>query len=184
MKAEKIISMSMITLLLLGQTSVYAAPHGGVVTTGNASINQNGNTTTINQTTQKTTINWQGFSIGSQETVNFVQPNTASIALNRVVGNERSVISGALNANGQVWILNSNGVLFTQGARVNTSGILATTRNLSDEAFNNSHYSFSGNSNADIINLGTIHVDSGSYAVLAGSHVRNGGTIEVLRRQN
>ena len=181
MRMQKIITTSMITLLLLGQTTVYAAPQGGVVTSGSASINQNGATTTINQNTQKTTINWQSFSIGSSETVNFVQPSSSSIALNRVVGNERSVISGALNANGQVWILNSNGVLFNKSAQINTAGLLTTTRELSDEAFNNSQYNFTGESNADIINLGTIRVSQEAYAVLAGSHVRNGGTIEVVR---
>ncbi|MGB5920464.1 filamentous hemagglutinin N-terminal domain-containing protein, partial [Arcobacter sp.] len=96
-----------VSALLTGVTISYAAPSGGVVTSGTANISQSGNTTNINQSTQKATINWNKFNIASNETVNFNQPNASSITLNRVIGNERSVINGALNANGQVWILNS-----------------------------------------------------------------------------
>ncbi|MGB7403414.1 MAG: filamentous hemagglutinin N-terminal domain-containing protein, partial [Arcobacter sp.] len=110
-----------VSAVLAGVTISYASPSGGVVTSGNANISQNGNTTNINQSTHKATINWNKFNIASNETVNFNQPNASSITLNRVIGNERSVINGALNANGQDWILNSNGVLFGKNASINTA---------------------------------------------------------------
>jgi hypothetical protein len=57
-----------------------------------------GSTTTINQTTDKAILNWQRFSVGAGETLTFNQPSATSVTLNRVIGNETSVIAGALNA--------------------------------------------------------------------------------------
>jgi filamentous hemagglutinin family protein len=101
-----------IALLALSPT-VYAGPTGGTVTAGTATINQSGAVTNIDQSTTKAIIDWQSFSIAKQETVNFNQPSASAATLNRVTGNERSVISGALNANGQVFIVNSADVLFS-----------------------------------------------------------------------
>ncbi len=164
---------------LVVASNMYAAPSGGVVTSGNATISQNGNTTNINQSSNKATINWQDFSIKSHETVNFNQPNSNSITLNRVIGNEKSIIDGALNANGQVWILNSNGTLFGKNAKVNTSGLLVTTKNLSDEDFNKGNYNFKGNSKASIENQGDINLNDKAYAVFVANSVINNGEIKV-----
>ncbi|MDK2091587.1 filamentous hemagglutinin N-terminal domain-containing protein, partial [Aliarcobacter butzleri] len=168
-----------VSAFLSTTTIVFASPNGGIVTSGTATIKQNGNITNINQSSQKASINWKDFSISKNETVNFNQPNKNSITLNRVVGNEKSVIDGALNANGQVWILNSNGVLFDKNAKVNTSGILATTKELSDENFQKGNYNFKGDSKATIENLGNI--DSKKYASFIANSVVNNGTIKVYR---
>lgn len=174
--------ISLVVSALLGSvTLTFAAPTGGVVTSGNATISQNGTTTNINQSTQKATINWQNFSIKSNETVNFNQPNVNSITLNRVVGNERSVIDGALNANGQVWILNSNGILFNKNAKINTAGIVASTKNISDENFNAGNYTFSGNSTESVINMGTIEASDNGYVALLANSVQNDGTIKAYK---
>lgn len=159
----------------------HAAPTGGVVAAGQAAINQSGSSTTINQSTQNASINWQGFSVGSTETVNFIQPNISSITLNRVVGNEQSIINGSLNANGQVFILNSNGILFGRGASINTAGLVATTMSLSDADFMAGKYSFKDASYASVINLGTINITDGGYAALLAKDVENEGTITALK---
>ena len=112
-------------LLLGGYTTALAAPEGGTVTAGNASISQNGALTTINQISQKTIINWNSFNIAKGETVRFNQPGISAIALNRVLGNNASAIYGTLSANGQVFLVNPNGVLFAQGAQVNVGGLAA-----------------------------------------------------------
>jgi len=136
---------------------VWAAPQGGVVTSGAATISQSGNVTAINQATQKTAINWQSFGTKPQETVNFHQPNASAIALNRVIGNERSVLEGALNANGRVFLINSNGILFAKGSTVNTAGFLASALNLTDEDFNAGNYVFKRMaSRGSVINQGTL----------------------------
>ena len=174
--------ISLVVSALLGSVIVAsAAPVGGVVTSGNATINQSGNTTNINQTTSKASINWQNFNVNSNETVNFNQPNTNSITLNRVVGNEKSVIDGTLNANGQVWILNSNGILFNSNAKVNTSGLVATTAELSDKDFQDGNYNFKNSKSNSVVNLGTIDVSNSGYVVLASNEVRNSGTIKAIK---
>ncbi|WP_026807867.1 beta strand repeat-containing protein [Aliarcobacter lanthieri] len=164
---------------LVVASNLYSAPSGGTVVSGNATINQNGNTTNINQSSQKASINWQDFSISKNETVNFNQPNTNSITLNRVIGNEKSIIDGALNANGQVWILNSNGTLFGKNAKVNTSGLLVTTKELSDDDFQKGNYSFKGNSKESIENQGDINLNDKAYTVFVANSVINNGEIKV-----
>ncbi len=174
--------ISLIVSALFGSAILsFASPSGGVVTSGNASINQVGKTTNINQSTSKASINWQKFGIKADEVVNFIQPDKNSITLNRVIGNERSIIDGALNANGQVWILNSNGVLFGKNASINTSGLLATTKNLSDTDFQSGNYNFSGDSTESIINQGTIKIKDNGYVILASNEVRNFGEIEAVK---
>lgn len=170
-----------VSALLVGTALLHASPSNGTVMSGSATITQNGTITNINQSTQKASINWSTFSIGSNETVNFNQPNVSSITLNRVVGNEKSVIDGALNANGQVWILNSNGVLFNKNASINTSGLLATTKSLSDADFQAGNYTFTGDSKANIINLGTIDIANSGYAALLANTVSNEGTIKAIK---
>ncbi|MFY9084081.1 beta strand repeat-containing protein [Aliarcobacter cryaerophilus] len=164
---------------LVVASNLYGAPTGGIVVSGNATISQSGNTTNINQSSNKAIINWQDFSIKSNETVNFNQPNSNSITLNRVIGNEKSIIDGALNANGQVWLINSNGVLFGKNAKVNTAGIVASTKDISNEDFNNGNYNFKGNSNASIVNEGEIKSLANTHATFIANSVTNKGKIEV-----
>ncbi|WP_321469546.1 YDG domain-containing protein [Halarcobacter sp.] len=170
-----------VSALVTSVTLSFAAPSGGVVTSGSATISQNANITNINQASQKASINWNTFSINKNETVNFNQPNSSSITLNRVIGNERSIINGALNANGQVWILNSNGVLFGKNASINTSGLLATTASLSDENFQSGNYNFKNSTSNAIINEGAITVNNASYVIFASNETRNSGSIEAVK---
>jgi len=170
-----------ISAFIASITMLHAAPSGGVVTVGNASISQSGSVTNIIQSTQKAAINWQNFSIGTSETVNFNQPNVSSVILNRVIGNEKSIIDGALNANGQVWILNSNGVLFNSTARINTAGLIATTKNITDADFNAGNYKFTGESTESVVNMGEITISDKGYAALLADTVSNEGTIKAIQ---
>jgi filamentous hemagglutinin family protein len=133
---SKRIVISLLCISIVAPSFLWAAPYGGQVTSGIAIINQSGSVTNINQSTNKATINWQGFSISPTETVNFNQPSALSMTLNRVIGNEKSIISGALNANGRVYIINANGIVFTKGASVNVGGLVASTLNITDDDFN------------------------------------------------
>ncbi|MGH2306901.1 GLUG motif-containing protein [Aliarcobacter sp. ERUVET-8] len=171
------VKYSVISLVVA--SNLYGAPTGGTVVSGNATISQNGNTTNINQSSNKAIINWQDFSIKSNETVNFNQPNSNSITLNRVIGNEKSIIDGALNANGQVWLINSNGVLFGKNAKVNTAGIVASTKDISNEDFNKGNYNFKGNSTSSIVNEGEIKSLANTHATFIANSVTNKGKIEV-----
>jgi len=154
---------------------------GGAVAAGSATIaSPTATQTVITQSTQNAIINWQNFSIGQNESVRFIQPNSSAIALNRVTGANVSQIYGSLNANGQVWLLNPNGIMIGPGGQVNTNSFLATTRSLSDSQFMSGHYQFgdSGKPGSKVINLGTITAANGGYAILAGEQVRNDGVIQ------
>ena len=154
---------------------VNALPTGGQVTAGSATINQTGNTLNINQASQKAALNWQTFNIGTNGTVNFVQPNSNAVALNRIGGNSASEIYGHLNANGQVFLMNPNGILFGRGSQVNVGGIVATTMQLGDADFLAGNYNFSNAGVGSVANYGLINATN-SVALLGGD-VTNQGSI-------
>jgi hypothetical protein len=96
------------SLAVLGMAATTAAqaqnlPTGGSVSSGSATVSSGPNGLTINQTSQNVALNWQSFSIGADKNVTFVQPNSKSVALNRVLGADPSVILGGLTANGKVF---------------------------------------------------------------------------------
>ena len=154
------------------------APVGGVVVGGGANISSAGSNTTIVQSTPKAIINWQGFSIAPTESVRFIQPSSSAIILNRVMGPEASSILGNLSANGRVFLINPNGILFGKGSQVNVGGMVASTLGISDANFIAGNYQFSGNSQATLINQGTLgtNADAG-YIALLGANVSNNGLI-------
>src|SRR5882757_5470221 len=169
---------AVLTALSLGVMSLaQASPGGGKVVAGVGSINQSGNTTDIQQSSQNLSINWQSFNVALQETVNFLQPSASAIAVNRILGNNGSQILGHLNANGQVYLVNPNGILFGKGAEINVGGLVASTLDLNDAGFIGSARSFSGTAAGSIINQGTIVAATGGYVALLGNRVNNQGLI-------
>jgi filamentous hemagglutinin family protein len=150
----------------------YASPIGGQVVSGIGTIIQSGNLTTINQNTQNLSINWKSFNVGSSETVNFLQPSASAIAVNRIYDTNGTQILGHLNANGQIYLINPNGVLFGKSAQVNVGGLVAST--LDNINQNGSSASFSGSGKGQIINEGNI---AGHYVALIGNAVSNTGAI-------
>lgn len=155
----------------------YAAPTGGQVAAGSGVISQAGGNTTVNQTSQNLSLNWQSFNVGAHESVNFVQPNSAAIAVNRIAGASASQILGSLSANGQVFLINPNGIVFGAGAQVNVGGLVASTLNISDSDLTAATRHFTGSGVGTIVNHGTITAAPGGYVVLLGRLVSNQGTI-------
>ncbi|EBH1518317.1 filamentous hemagglutinin N-terminal domain-containing protein [Salmonella enterica subsp. enterica serovar Pensacola] len=154
-------------------------PTGGQIVGGQGSISTSGNQMTIHQQTQNMATNWQSFDIGKNNTVQFVQPDSGSVALNRVTGASGSQIMGTLKANGQVFILNPNGVLFGKDARVSVAGLVASTKNINTADFMKGQYTLSGEGNpgAQVVNQGSLTTTKGGYIVLAADQVKNSGTI-------
>ncbi|ESE59604.1 Two-partner secreted adhesin EtpA, partial [Salmonella enterica subsp. salamae serovar 58:l,z13,z28:z6 str. 00-0163] len=154
-------------------------PVGGQIVAGQGSISTSGNQMTVNQNTQGMVTNWNSFDIGKNHTVQFVQPGSSAVALNRVTGGHESQILGTLKANGQVMLINPAGVMFGKGAKVNTAGLVASTKNISNEDFMAGRYTFSGGSQpgAEIVNQGSLTTTKGGYIVLAADRVRNQGEI-------
>ncbi|WP_027848547.1 filamentous hemagglutinin N-terminal domain-containing protein [Marinospirillum minutulum] len=152
-------------------------PTGGQVTVGNGQISSKGQNMTINQTSQNMVVDWQSFSIGKDASVNFVQPNTQAAALNRVLGNQVSNIRGALKANGQVFLVNPNGILFSQTARVDVGSLVASTLNISNQNFMNGNYRFEGSSSNAVINQGNIQTLNGGTVAFIAAKIINTGSI-------
>ena len=109
-----------------------------------AAITQAGAQMTIQQASDKAILNWQSFDIGAGHQVTFQQPNASAVALNRVLGADASTIHGTLQANGRVFLVNPNGMLFGAGANVNVGGLVASTLNIADNDFLQGLYQFSG----------------------------------------
>ena len=167
--------------LSLGASSVDAMPEGGVVRSGSGSVTQNGKEMTIRQDSGRLAMDWTGFSVGKDETVRFQQPGKDALALNRVTGNQQSVIDGSLLSNGHVLLVNPNGVVIGKNASIDVGGLVASTAQVKDnfmKEFGNSTGAFSlgGVSDGKIINEGTIKAEGGLVALHAAK-VENSGTI-------
>ena len=157
-----------------------AAPSGGTVATGQGTISQSGTTTTVSQQSQNLSLNWVGFSIAAGETVRFVQPCSTAVALNRVTGTDPSQIFGQLQANGQVFLINPNGVLFSPSAEVNVGALVASTLKVSDADFRSGQYQFTaGSTTGTVDNQGHLTAAPGGYLALLGPTVSNNGTMKV-----
>lgn len=154
-------------------------PAGGAIVQGQGSIASNGNSMTVSQASQRMIADWQSFSIGTGNSVQFVQPSSDAVALNRVIGGDPSRILGNLSANGRVYLQNPNGVLFGKGAQVNVGSLVATTLQADAKEFMDSgRLKLSGGEGAGAVsNEGTINAAPGGHVVLAGPNVSNAGTV-------
>src|SRR6478752_35425 len=168
-------------LLALGLTQATAGPEGASVVGGSATIQgQGGPAVIVNQSSSSAIINWNTFNIGVNESVRFNQPSSSSVVLNRVTGGlGPSEILDTLTANGRVFIINRDGILFGPGSVVNTAGFLATTNDIRNADFMAGRYNFNipGRPDASIVNQGRITATSGGFAALVAPGVRNSGTI-------
>lgn len=157
-----------------------ANPTGGTVTGGSATIATKPGTVTVRQSSDRAVIEWQDFSVDAGETTRFVQPGASSVTLNRVTGDNASVINGRVTANGNVFLVNRNGVLVGADAVVDVGGLVATTTDIGDGAFLRGGQHFNqptDNPAAVVANEGTITVADKGIAALVGPTVRNDGVI-------
>ncbi|MGE5280134.1 MAG: filamentous hemagglutinin N-terminal domain-containing protein, partial [Deltaproteobacteria bacterium] len=180
-KIFKAIRILIFSLSLLNPSFVLALPQGESVVSGSATFEQaTPGTLTITTPSDKLIVNYDSFNIGADETVRFVQPSAASVALNRVVGANPTSVLGSLIANGKIFLINPNGVLFGAGSRVDAAGLLASTLDISDRDFLNGNYVFSKNgASASLTNQGALTVRNGGYVCLLGQTVANAGEIGV-----
>ena len=157
-----------------------ALPTAPNVARGSATISRPGaGQMLVQQGSQNAVINWQSFSIGAGGQVTFQQPNAGAVALNRVVGTDASSIMGTLIANGRIFLVNPNGVLFGFGSSVSVGGLVASTLDLADDDFMAAKYSFTRGTAAaaGVTNQGTLQAATGGVIALIGSTVDNSGSI-------
>ncbi|ENP2200695.1 filamentous hemagglutinin N-terminal domain-containing protein, partial [Salmonella enterica] len=169
----------LVTGMLPMMTLAAGLPTGGQIVAGKGSIAREGNSLTVTQNTRNMAADWHSFDIGKNNTVQFVQPDSSSVALNRVTGGSASQIMGTLRANGRIFLVNPNGILFGNGAKVDTAGIVASTRNISTADFMQGNYTFSGTGapGAQVVNQGSLTTTEGGFIVLAADRVSNQGTL-------
>jgi len=170
-------SKLLVASLTLCSAIAQANPSGGEVTAGSGSIAQTGNTTTIQQSSQNLSLNWNSFNIAANQIVNFVQPSASAIAVNRIFDTSATQILGQLNANGQVYLINPNGIVFGQGSQVNVGGLVASTLDVSDASLNSATKTFIGTGTGSVINKGNLVAANGGYIALLANQVSNQGII-------
>lgn len=173
-----------IMAMSLHSNSVQAMPEQGKVVAGQGEIARpDEKTMVINQKTDRLALDWQKFNIAKDEKVHFDQNSKSAIALNRVVGDGRSIIDGSLSAKGHVFVINPNGVLFGKNSSVDVGGLVASTANVTDDDMRNFAQGKGGlglqiaaGREASVINAGTIEAEGGLVALHA-TNVENTGAI-------
>ena len=179
MRAALLACSALCSVVAVAPEAAMAQPKTPTVISGNVTFKQNGNEFDIIQTSAKAQINWQNFSIAKGEAVKFIQLDKNSIALNRVIGGFRSDILGWLSANGQVWIINPQGVFFGPHAKVKVAGLVATTHDITPEDFDAGRYIFKSDiqPNGIIENQGRITISDAGLAAFVAPGVVNHGVI-------
>ncbi|MEX0374847.1 two-partner secretion domain-containing protein, partial [Spiribacter pallidus] len=177
------VSGSVAALGLAGQWAKAAPaagelPQGERITAGDATIGRDGRVMTITQRSDRLITEWQGFSIGREAHVEFIQPGRESAALNRVTSGRPSEIFGSLSANGQVLLVNQAGIHFASGSRVDAGSLVASTLAIADEDFLADRLRFAGGSQAGIVAEGEINVAEGGHLALVAPTIEQRGHIE------
>lgn len=151
-----------------------ANPSGFHSVYGQTEVSVSGNTTLLQQSSDKAIVNWDSFNINANEHVSIIQPQ-GGIALYRVIGQDASRILGSLSATGSLFLVNQNGIYFGRNAQVDVGSIVASTLNINDADFLNANYRFSGTSTHAVENLGIIKTQDEGYIVLLANTVSNDG---------
>ncbi|MDR7994041.1 filamentous hemagglutinin N-terminal domain-containing protein [Thermosynechococcus sp. TG252] len=175
------LTLSSIFLTSLNPRIAEALPQNPTVSEGQVSFQQSTpHQLHILQSSHKAIINWEGFSIGANEGVFFVQPGATAAALNRVTGLTPSSIAGQLNANGRIFLINPNGIVFLPSAQVNVGSLIASTLDIKDQDFLQDNFRFYNLPNrppAAITNQGRITAQEGGVVSLIAPAVQNTGFI-------
>lgn len=156
-----------------------AGPSGGTIVSGGGTISQSGNTSTINQSTDRLIIEWDSFDTNANESVRFNQPNVSSSVLNRVLSGQATTFDGSLFANGNVIIVNGAGIHFGPSARVDVGSLIASTADITNRNFLDGKLIFDrpGLPDASISNAGTISARDSGLVALVAPGVENSGLI-------
>ena len=176
-------SLAVLTALFSVGRPAYAIDPGslpteGQITSGIGTITTSGTQMTVNQSSQQMIANWSTFNIGENAAVRFNQPGVTSTALNRITDRNPSQIMGSLSSNGQVFLLNSSGIIFGRTARVDVGGLVASSLNMLDSDFLAGKYTFIGTGSSGVLlNQGVIKARDGGVVALMAPKVTNEGSI-------
>ncbi len=178
------VGLALGSLLVCGTASAASgvaaaqSPTGGRVVGGAGSIVQHGARTIVNQQSKLLALDWQSFNVGKDASVLFKQPGTRAIALNRILDQHPSQIFGKISSNGQIFLINTHGIIFGASAQLNVGGLVASTLDLTPDDFLKRHFDLDAHGgHAGVVNHGTIAAASGGSVSLVGGHVENDGVI-------
>ena len=94
-----------------------------------------GQTLTIKQLVPRIILDWNSFDIGNGSKVEFIQPSANAAVLNRIYSLDPTIIQGQIKANGQVYLVNQNGILFDRGTQIDVNTLVASSLNIADAVF-------------------------------------------------
>lgn len=180
MRRPLISMMSAGSMLFFYPASAFSVPSDGLVVKGSATISQNGLTTTIDQSSARTVIDWRSFDTAANEVVRFNQPGSDAAVLNRITGGSPTNFLGQLNAAGKVYVVNPNGIVFRAGSKIDVGGLVASTLSIRDDDFMNGRDLFTqdaSKANSYVVNRGEIHIADNGFCFLVASGASNEGTI-------
>lgn len=163
----------------IGISQTATAQWDGVKNTnGQATYKYNGTRLDVHVKSHQLTATARSLDIAKNESVRIHQLTAQDTALFRSIGPGATEIFGSLTANGKIFLVNQNGVLFGQSAQVDVGSLVATSMKISDSDFLKGQYQFNANGAAgNVVNQGVIKVADGGYVVLLGQVVENSGNI-------
>ena len=168
---------ALVPLMACAGVPAMANPSGASVFAGRAMIGPGGSNITIQQFSQRAIINWKSFSIAGGETTRFNLPSSTAAVLNRVTGTQLSALLGNLYSNGQVYLLNPNGIVIGPNGRVKTGGFIASTLDINNQQFmQGGAQTLQGSSTAGVVVLGTVKATRGDVLLVA-AQVDNEGKL-------
>ncbi|MDO9105055.1 MAG: MBG domain-containing protein [Methylovulum sp.] len=172
-------ALNLAILAIIYPPSLLANPDGAQIINGQVSIDTSSPGVSTITNSPNAIIQWQNFNIAQNEITQFIQQNSQSAVLNRIVGENPSAILGQLFSNGKVLLINPNGIVFGANTVIDTQGLIASSLNLSNEDFLNGNYHFIAGSNAgNIVNEGIIRAGKNGNIILIAPTIKNNGIIK------
>ncbi|MGB0372644.1 MAG: filamentous hemagglutinin N-terminal domain-containing protein [Opitutales bacterium] len=171
------VAWSCLLVFYAGPAVLWANPSGAELVYGQAVFDEAGGHLEITQNGGQLIIDWQDFSIGAGETTRFVQPSIDAVALNRVISGNLSQIQGQLQANGEVYLINPNGIIFGENARVDAAAFTASTLDVDNSDFlNGGDLTFSASAEVfgQIVNMGRLEAVTGSVTLISEVIINSG----------
>ncbi|MBX2860719.1 MAG: filamentous hemagglutinin N-terminal domain-containing protein [Vampirovibrio sp.] len=166
-------------LALISGLPVYALPQGYEVVSGDVTFQVNNKELVVTSTGNQAIVEYQSFNVSPDERVQFNLAGANASILNRILGGP-SAINGAIQSNGQVFLVNPAGIRIGKTAHIQTGGFIASTLNLSNNNYLNNTLKFQrayDTSSSGIHNEG--HLEAKDFIALLGNQLSNGGVINV-----
>jgi len=177
-------AMASLMVFVFAVANVFALPGitaTNLQTTAGVNVTANGNSLTFT-TPDKAVLTWQAFgsgtdTIGLNDALSYVLPSKNASVLNIVSGGASTTIDGSITSNGNVFVLNPNGLLVGNGARIETNKLVLSTSD--NPAFASFLFQQEGRLPSQ---AGLATVPAGTTAINNGAIVSVGENITILSK--